>query len=295
LTKSRNLVSIRLLRRMGIETALQHIAKFGFDPDQLPHNLSLALGSANVSALEMARAYAVLANGGYLVDPYLITRIEQDGNDTVFEANPGIVCRDCEPVQAVSAQDTDAKATAGSEAPAKTANHAPRVLDERNRYLMYSMMQDVIQQGTATKAKSLGRRDLAGKTGTTNDQRDAWFNGFNQQLVANAWVGFDDNSQLGRGEVGGRAALPAWIDFMAVALKDIPDAEPEMPEDMVKVRIDPRTGQPATAATEGAFFEVFRTEFAPGATVAAGETEDRPAVVRPAAVVTPPPPTQDLF
>jgi penicillin-binding protein 1A len=295
LTKSRNLVSIRLLRRMGIETALQHIAKFGFDPDQLPHNLSLALGSANVSALEMARAYAVLANGGYLVDPYLITRIEQDGNGIVFEANPSIVCRDCEPVAADSAQQPDVAATAGTETTAKAPRYAPRVLDERNRYLMYSMMQDVIQQGTATKAKSLGRKDLAGKTGTTNDQRDAWFNGFNQQLVANAWVGFDDNSQLGRGEVGGRAALPAWIDFMAVALKDMPDAEPEMPEDMVTVRIDPRTGQPATAATEGAFFEVFRTEFAPGATAVASEAEDRPAVVQPAAVLTPPPPTQDLF
>ncbi|MCB1774625.1 MAG: penicillin-binding protein 1A, partial [Gammaproteobacteria bacterium] len=295
LTKSRNLVSIRLLRRMGIETALQHIARFGFDPDQLPHNLSLALGSANVSALEMARAYAVLANGGFLVEPYLVTRIEQDGYGVVFEASPTLVCRDCDPDQATV--ETKPVNDAGIDAApvVKTTRLAPRVLDERNRYLMYSMMQDVIQQGTATKARELGRRDLAGKTGTTNDQRDAWFNGFNQQLVANTWVGFDDNSKLGRGEVGGRAALPAWIDFMRVALEDVPDTEPEMPEDMVKVRIDPRTGQPATAATEGAFFEVFRTEFAPGATVAADEDDKQPVPTRPATVITSPPPTQDLF
>jgi len=295
LTKSRNLVSIRLLRRMGIETALQHIARFGFDPDQLPHNLSLALGSANVSALEMARAYAVLANGGYLVDPYLVTRIEQDGNGVVFEANPGVVCHDCDPAEVANAPETATGEAEEEDPAAKTPRFAPRVLDERNRYLMYSMMQDVIQRGTATKAKTLARQDLAGKTGTTNDQRDAWFNGFNQQLVANAWVGFDDNSKLGRGEVGGRAALPAWIDFMSVALEDVPDKVPDMPEGMVKVRIDPRTGQPATAATEGAFFEVFRTELAPGATIAADEAEDRPAVARPAAVVAPTPPTQDLF
>ena len=294
LTKSRNLVSIRLLRRMGIETALQHIAKFGFDPDQLPHNLSLALGSANVSALEMARAYAVLANGGFLVDPYLVKRIEQDGNGVVFEANPAIVCANCDPDRPASAPDAATATTDGEQSVANTPRHAPRVLDERNRYLMYSMMQDVIQQGTATKAKTLGRNDLAGKTGTTNDQRDAWFNGFNQQLVANTWVGFDDNSKLGRGEVGGRAALPAWIDFMRVALEGIADTAPEMPEDMVRVRIDPRTGQPATAATEGAFFEVFRAEFAPGATVATNEDDKLPVAVRPAAVVAPPP-TQDLF
>jgi penicillin-binding protein 1A len=130
---------------------------------------------------------------------------------------------------------------------------------------MYSMMQDVIRQGTATKARELGRKDLAGKTGTTNDQRDAWFNGFNRHLVANAWVGFDDNSKLGRGEVGGRAALPAWMAFMRVALKDIPDEEPVMPPDMVTVRIDPTTGAKATAATEGAIFEIFRAENAPDA------------------------------
>jgi penicillin-binding protein 1A len=274
LTKSRNLVSIRLLRSMGVEAALQHSANFGFDPDELPHNLSLALGSADVTPLQMATGYAVLANGGYRVEPFFIERIEQDGAGLVFEAEPRTVCADCE--QAADSAETD-------------STHAPRVIDARNRYLMYSMMQDVIRQGTATKALELGRKDLAGKTGTTNDQRDAWFNGFNRHLVANAWVGFDDNSKLGRGEVGGRAALPAWMAFMRVALKDIPDEEPVMPPDMVTVRIDPSTGAEATAATEGAIFEIFRAENAPDAVGSGGERGGAGAPL-----VTPPA-TQELF
>jgi len=154
------------------------------------------------------------------------------------------------------------------------------------------MMQDVILQGTATRARELGRKDLAGKTGTTNDQRDAWFNGFNQHLVANAWVGFDDNSKLGRGEVGGKAALPAWMDFMRVVLKDIPDEEPEMPPEIVTVRIDPATGAKATAATEGAIFEMFRAENAPGAAGYAA-SDDKGAITTP--VAAPPAATRDLF
>jgi penicillin-binding protein 1A len=274
LTKSRNLVSIRLLRSMGVEVALQHAANFGFDPDELPHNLSLALGSADVTPLQMAAGYAVLANGGYRVEPFFIERIEQDGAGLVFEAEPKTVCMDC--AQTADSTETDSA-------------HAPRVIDARNCYLMYSMMQDVIRQGTATKARELGRKDLAGKTGTTNDQRDAWFNGFNRHLVANAWVGFDDNSKLGRGEVGGRAALPAWMAFMRVALKDIPDEEPVMPPDMVTVRIDPNTGAKATAATEGAIFEIFRAENAPDAAGSGGEQSGGSAPL-----VTPPA-TQELF
>ncbi len=268
LTKSRNLVSIRLLRSMGVEAALQHIAKFGFDPEELPHNLSLALGSADLTPLQMATGYAVLANGGYRVSPFIVERIEQDGVGVVFEAKPKTVCRDC-PEQAAPAETGETAAAAETGEMAETGEadeaNAPRVLDERNRYLMYSMLQDVITQGTATKARELGRKDLAGKTGTTNDQRDAWFNGFNQHLVANAWVGFDDNSKLGRGEVGGRAALPAWMDFMRVALRGVPDEEPVMPPEMVTVLIDPATGAKAAADAEGAIFEIFRAESAPDA------------------------------
>jgi penicillin-binding protein 1A len=254
LTKSRNLVSIRLLRAMGIRPALQHAARFGFDTDKLPHNLSLALGSGSVTPLEMARGYAVLANGGYLIEPYFIHRVEQD-DQVVFESTPATVCVDCEQPDTPPAV---ADAVTEAELPA-----APRVIPAENRFLMYSMMQDVITQGTARRARVLGRKDLAGKTGTSNDQRDAWFNGYNQSLVAIGWVGFDANTKLGRGEVGGRAALPAWIDFMKVALRGIPDVPPQMPDNMVTVRIDPETGLRALAGMPDSIFEVFRADHVP--------------------------------
>ena len=255
LTKSRNLVSIRLLRNIGVNPALQHISLFGFNPDDMPHNLSLALGSANVTPLQMARGYAVLANGGFLVEPYLITRIEQNG-EALFEANPAIACDDC--VEQAPSQPALSEAQE-PDAP----NLAPRVISKQNRFLMYSMMQDVITSGTAVRARKLGRRDIAGKTGTTNDQRDAWFNGYNQSIVTNVWVGFDNNDKLGRGEVGGRAALPAWIDYMRVALDGMPDESPAVPIGIVSARIDPETGLRAPAGTPGAIFEMFSEDNLP--------------------------------
>lgn len=245
LTKSRNLVSIRLLRSMGIDHALQHAEKFGFNPDDLPHNLSLALGSGAVTPLQMASAYAILANGGFKVEPYFVDRIERDNGELLFQATPATVCDGC--------TKTDA-----AELPV-----APRVISPQNHYLMNSMMRDVISRGTGIKARSLGRRDLAGKTGTTNDQRDAWFYGFNRSLVAVTWVGFDSSKPLGRGEVGGRAALPAWIEFMQTALKDISEQPLKVPTGMVTVRIDPRTGKRASVDQQDAIFEVFRSENAP--------------------------------
>ena len=152
--------------------------------------------------------------------------------------------------------------------------------------LKLTLIGDIDATATiAFKARELGRKDLAGKTGTTNDQRDAWFNGFNEHLVANAWVGFDDNSKLGRGEVGGRAALPAWMDFMRVALKDVPDEEPKMPPGIVTVRIDPATGAKASEATEGAIYEMFREEDAPGSSSGVGDAgrQGNPVVSPPAA------------
>ncbi len=233
LTKSRNLVSIRLLRAMGVAHALEHAQRFGLDPDQLPHTLSLALGSGEVTPLQMARAYAVLANGGYLIEPWFIQRIEKN-RETIFEAEPLIAgeCEDC--------------------------RQAPRTLPEENRYIMYSMMQDVITRGTAIRARALGHSDLAGKTGTTNEQRDAWFTGYNQHIVTTVWTGFDDNSRLGKGEVGGRVALPAWIEFMKVALEDIPDDPPVMPSSLVTVRIDKNTGLQVAGNSPDSMFEIFR-------------------------------------
>lgn len=267
LTKSRNLVSIRLLRSMGVDNALTHIARFGFNPDELPHNLSLALGSASVTPWQMAKGYAILANGGYRVEPYLIERIEQDGEGVIFKAEPATVCDSC---------------AEGTERDAEGRPVAPRVIDARNRYLMYSMMQDVIRRGTATAARKLGRSDIAGKTGTTNDQRDAWFNGFNQHLIANAWIGFDDNSKLGRGEYGGKAALPAWMDFMRVALDGMPEEEPQMPAGIVTVRIDARTGVPTSSSGSNSMYEIFRAENVPTATAGSGSGGSSAATPAPA-------------
>ena len=241
LTKSRNLVSIRLLRSMGIQHALEHARRFGFDPEKLPHGLSLALGSGEVTPLQMARAYAVLANGGYLVEPWFIQRIERNG-ETIFQADPLV---------------------AGCDPEKDRCRPAPRTLDEENRYLMYSMMQDVIRHGTGWRARELGRKDLAGKTGTTNDQRDAWFNGYNQHIVTVAWVGFDDNRTLGKKEVGGRVALPAWMAFMKVALEDIPDDPPKMPSSLVVARIDKATGLRVSGHRPDSMFEIFRPDNLP--------------------------------
>tara|TARA_Y100001935_G_C17311136_1_gene516367 strand:+ start:128 stop:2560 length:2433 start_codon:yes stop_codon:yes gene_type:complete len=282
LIKSRNLVSIRLLRNIGLKNAVNHIKKFGFDSKELPKNLSLSLGSANVTPLQMARGYAVLSNGGFLINPYVIERIEKNGEE-IFIADPLIAC------------EKTLKKNLGQHpimTPYEFKNEklqennclAPRVLDKRNRFLMYSMLQDVIKRGTGRRARALGRKDIAGKTGTTNEQRDAWFNGFNQTIVTNVWVGFDSNKKLGKGEVGGRAALPAWINFMKIALKDTKDLLPEMPEGLVSVKIDPITGKRAATDTKDAIFEIFREEYIPNKNssktkIPGNETKSNPEII----------------
>ena len=193
--------------------------------------------------------------GGYRVDAYLIERVEDVQGKTVYQAEPLRVCETCEQMDTV---ESDIEGSGG-----EMSKIAPRVISAQNHYLMVSMMRDVIRRGTATKARSLGREDLAGKTGTTNDQKDAWFNGFNRSHVAVAWVGFDSAKPLGRGEVGGKAALPAWIDYMEEALKDVAEQPLVMPPGIMTVRIDPTTGKRASADQKGAIFEVFRTENAP--------------------------------
>ena len=334
LYKSRNLVSIRLLREIGIDFALAHIARFGLDAEHLPRGLSLALGSGVLTPLEVAAAYGVLANGGYAVEPYFIERVLDGDDQLVFAADPLVVCRDCEDEEAMAASapaaPTDgegagpvrtaaAAAAAGADAestPGTTTTpsgadaaslpgslaappgagaeslpgslaaspgvdagagslpgspigspgserRAPRVLEARNAWLMYSLMRDVIRRGTGRKARVLERGDIAGKTGTTNDQYDAWFSGFSPDLVATAWIGFDEFRPLGRRETGARAALPMWIAYMREALQGTPERHPEPPEGIVTVRIDPETGESAGASHEGAVFESFREERAP--------------------------------
>jgi penicillin-binding protein 1A len=247
LYRSRNLVSIRILRAIGAGYAADYAERFGFTATQLPKDLTLALGSATVTPMQMAKAYTVLANGGYLVEPYFIHSIYDAAGEVVFTADPAIACPQCPVIlDAINTPD------------AEQLNLAQQVLTPQNVWLMTSMMRDVIQRGTGRKARVLGRTDLAGKTGTTNDQKDAWFSGFNHALVTTTWVGFDKLEPLGRGETGGRAALPMWIDYMAVALKGVQEQKQEPPEGLVTVRIDPATGLLAGSGQTDAIFETFR-------------------------------------
>ncbi|RMG31921.1 MAG: penicillin-binding protein 1A, partial [Gammaproteobacteria bacterium] len=260
LVHSRNLVSIRLLREIGIDYALRYVRRFGFDPTRLPRNLSLALGSGSLTPLEMVRGYAVFANGGYRVEPWFIARVLDRRGNLVYEAEPAVVCRACE----TAPPERETAPPAESEPPATVPRRrAPRVIEARNAWLMGSMMRDVVRRGTGRRALQLGRRDLAGKTGTTNDQRDAWFCGFDSALVAVAWVGFDDHHPLGARETGSRAALPLWMAYMRVALQGVPERIPDPPPGLVTVRIDPRTGLLADSGQADAVFETFRKEYVP--------------------------------
>ena len=262
LYKSRNLVSIRLLKSTGIERALEHLARFGLDASRLPANLSLAVGSGEVTPLELSAGYAVIANGGYRVEPWIIERVEDSGGNLVRNSQPLRVCRECDEGAGSSEALSSQAPSADPDLPSP-ARWAQRSVDARNVWLMHSMMRDVVRQGTGRRALELGREDLAGKTGTTNDFRDAWFAGFTPRLVATAWVGFDGHQTLGSREAGSKAALPMWIEFMRSALDGVPEEFLERPEGLVTMRIDPESGEAAVAGDAAAIFETFRAENAP--------------------------------
>lgn len=249
LVHSRNLVSIRLLQAVGVQYARDYVRRFGFRDESLPPQLSLALGSGTLTPLEITRGFAVFANGGFLIEPYFIEKIVDAYGNVLYEAEPRRACRDC-PV--LSAASTEVAPADGE------PMLAPAVITPQNAWLMTSMMQDVIRRGTAQKARELGRDDLAGKTGTTNEQRDAWFSGFNRRLVASAWIGFDAVAPLGTNETGGRAALPVWTRYMGAVLESVPETETAPPAGLVTVRIDPHDGLLAGSDQTDAVFEVFR-------------------------------------
>ena len=234
LTKSLNLVSIRILEDIGPEYARDYVQRFGFDPSRHPPYLTMALGAGSVTPLQLAAAYAVFANTGYRVTPYLIDKVYDSSGKLLMESRPQTV-------------------EAG----------APRVLDARNAFLMTSMMQDVARRGTAARVSQLGRADLAGKTGTTNDQRDGWFAGFNPDLVAVSWIGFDQPKSLGPGETGAAAALPIWIDFMSHALAKMPQKPFTPPEGVVAATIDPESGGLLPEGAAGGVIEYFYEENLP--------------------------------
>lgn len=274
LTKSRNLVSIRLLQALGIGRALKVIEKFGFERRNLPRSLSLALGTATASPIDICTGYATFANGGYKVTPFVIQRVVDSQNKVIYEANPPTACAECQRLTeeeispfaeennaidqlAVKETTTDGKETLG----------AKQIISPQTAYIMTSLLQDAIQTGTAKLAKELNRSDLAGKTGTTNNQMDAWFTGYNQSLVTSVWVGYDEPRSVQ--EYGSQAALPIWMKFMGPALQGVAQTRPEQPRGIVTVRIDASTGLLASPGQGNAIFEIFRQETAPSRTAAA--------------------------
>lgn len=298
LTLSLNLVSVRLLRAIKPSFTIKYLSRFGFKPEELPNNLSLALGSLSVEPVKMVRAFSVFANGGFLVEPYFISRVE-DGDHNILEyANPTLVCDTCPETINVASQYLQQEAKVGSQLKGKLKDNqknegnvkaeqqpvipeppsvirlkgntpsqgteenkdekktidkqnqpvqrrlAPRTITAENAFIMTTIMQDVIKRGTSRRALVLNRPDLAGKTGTTNEFRDAWFSGFNDQIVATTWLGYDQPATLGRGEAGSRVALPIWIDFMRVVLEDMPEHGWPKPASIVTRFINKESGQP---------------------------------------------------
>ncbi|HET7932240.1 MAG TPA: penicillin-binding transpeptidase domain-containing protein, partial [Rhodanobacteraceae bacterium] len=275
LAQSVNLVAIRLLDAVGVRYVREYATRFGFPLDAIPPNLSMALGTASVSPMAMARAYAVFANGGFLINPYYIAEIDDRDGKAVYKADPLLACRTCEarlldegkttaaPAQSsAAAGDPGTLADTANAIDAKTQGPllAPRVLDPRNDYLTVSLMHSVIDHGTGAAVKSLGRSDLAGKTGSTNDHHDGWFCGFNGDLVATVWVGFDDYRSLGRGEFGAKTALPIWMAFMGPALAGKPEARLPKPPGIVTATIDATTGLPALPGDTNVMSEMFKIE-----------------------------------
>lgn len=264
LYKSRNLVSVRILRSIGLKHATQYAKNFGLNSEELRYDLSLALGSAEVSPLQMARVYSVFANGGYLTEPYLIQRIEDADGSILFEADPVVACTSC-----VIAEKKWSADIVEDDALAKLPKQAERTLEPRLAFQMNSILQDVVLRGTGRRALQLGRKDLAGKTGTTNDQRDAWFNGYNPDLVTTTWIGFDQLKPLGNKETGSSTALPVWIDYMKVALAGKSEKQLARPEGLVTMKINAETGEAATDTDSNTVFEIFRNEKAPTVSSAA--------------------------
>jgi len=242
LSHSRNLVSIRLLEQIRVPYAINYAKRFGFSSEQLPAELSLALGTANVKPLQMAAAYAVFSNGGFRVTPYAIENTRDTRGKILYQSRPLFACLDCP----LSINDN---------------SRAPQVVTAENAFLISSTLHDVIALDTTAAKKPLKREDLSGKTGTTQNQVDAWFIGYNAKLVALAWVGFDQPQSLH--EYGAQAALPMWMSFMRMALNGQADIPPEQPPGIVSVRIDPLTGKRATTESPLARFEYFMRPYLP--------------------------------
>lgn len=295
LAQSKNVVAVRLFREVGLSKIIRHLASFGFNSTELPHNESLALGSASLTPLEVVTGYATFANGGFLIKPYLIDRIEDSFGKVLFSANPFLACDPCEnelneselitnlTPSLIDMIDILPLSSSASQKPSVQINKAERVISPQNAFLMTQAMNSVIWgadwsykpfwNGTGFKAKSLNRRDISGKTGTTNQSKDAWFSGFSRRIVTTSWIGFDepdrelgrtsfnnnlDNNQVTGAEAGAKSALPAWITYMEQALPLYPVEPFEQPADILSVRIDKTTGKLTNKTDKSSLFEYFQ-------------------------------------
>ena len=288
LVNSRNLVSIRLLKEMGIKPVVDYVRAFGFTPerDHIPNNLTLALGSLQSTPLDVATGFAVFANGGYKVEPFYIDRIEGPGGELVFSADPHAVCAECtQPIYAVSdaeaAKQTHVSATHVPPTVVPTterhATPAERVISPEVCFLMNDIMREVITRGTGRRALALGRTDLRGKTGTTDQSVDTWFNGFNDSIVASVWVGKNDNTPLGAIEEGARTAVPIWVDYMREALRGVPEKTRPIPDGIIELKVNAATGGTKDADLDPVS-EYFRADMLPTEEGYRGGTEGVPSI-----------------
>jgi penicillin-binding protein 1A len=286
LTFSRNLVSVRLMRAIGGDYTRNYVTRFGFDKSQLPNDLTLALGTAELSPLQVAIGYATFANGGYKVSAYTIDRVEDATGKVLQQASPALACYECDhPVDPTSGKGGPGGAAKAAQLdsgphdgrtviPAK--NLAPQIIRPQVAYLLADMMKDVIRRGTGVRARTLNREDIAGKTGTTNDAHDTWFNGFNGDIETTVWVGFDQDRSLGEGEQGGRTAVPAWTYFMHEALAGAPRRGVPVPDGIVTVRISPETGLLASSDNPNGIMEKFIEGNLPKSEVYEGPNDTNP-------------------
>jgi penicillin-binding protein 1A len=286
LAHSKNLVSVRLMRAIGGEYTRNYVTRFGFDKSQLPDDLTLALGTANLSPLQVAIGYSTFANGGFKVSSYYLDRIEDASGKVIQQADPAVACPQCgRATDAPTPRSVGGGAARGSaqdeayhdgKTMISKKNLAPQIISPQIAYLLADMMADVIKRGTGQRARSLNRDDIAGKTGTSNDAHDTWFNGFNGDLVTTVWVGFDSDRSLGEGEQGGKTAIPAWTYFMHEALAGTARHGVPIPDGIVSVRISPRTGLLASSDDASGIMEKFIEGNLPKAELYEGQNPNNP-------------------
>jgi penicillin-binding protein 1A len=291
LAHSKNLVSVRLMRAIGGDYARNYVTRFGFDKSQLPDDLTLALGTANLSPLQVAIGYSTFANGGFKVSSYYLDRVEDASGKVIQQAAPAIACAQCgRATDAATPRSVGGGAARGSaqdesnhdgKTMISVKNLAPQIISPQIAYLLADMMADVIKRGTGQRARSLNRDDIAGKTGTSNEAHDTWFNGFNGDLVTTVWVGFDSDRSLGEGEQGGRTAIPAWTYFMHEALAGTAKHGVPIPDGIVSVRISPKTGLLASSDDPSGIMEKFIEGNLPKAELYEGQNPNNPEGEKP--------------